>query len=132
MAEGAVAYVITKSDGTKVAFAGSGDAFSSYVETKDLFHDSMDQLKVVQRIRILATEIDGTALSVQLKSRNDLSESFTSSEYYSIADGNIVNTRVESSKLVRLRFQDTTVNRTRRWGIASFTLLGQTSGTREI
>ena len=132
MAEGAVSYVITDSGGNSFPFAGSGSAFSAYVETKDLFSDTRDVIKHVQRIRFIVTDVEDTALSVQVRSRNDLIEDFTDSEYFFLASGDTINLRFKGAKLFRLRFRDTTVNRILRWGLSNFELLGQTGGAREI
>ena len=130
MADGAVSYTITLADGTTIPFVGSGDAFSSYIETKDLFTESRDSLKFVQRLRNLINDADDTVLQVVFKYRNDLMEDFGTTVPSLVTSGKVVNIRVPGAKLVRVRFEDSSVRRTRRWGIAQFELLGQLGGNR--
>ena len=110
-----ITMILTNNEGSNPVVA-EGSSLLSYIETKDLYADSQEIIKFVQRLRYIIRNISST-LYVYFKTRNHSNDEYVESATQ-VLTGTYVSVRLPGAKFVRVVFQDP--NPATRWLISEF------------
>lgn len=121
-----ITMILTNNEGANPVVS-EGSSLLSYIETKDLYSDSQEVIKFVQRLRYIIRDLSAT-FTVYFKTRNHSDDDYVVSEAQTLT-GEYVSVRLPGAKFVRVVFEDP--NPATRWLLSEFELMGQVGGRRD-